>query len=87
MAHISMVKELSSQRKVNTRIFIVLHLMYLKDSHQLLPEQEVPRYDPKAPGVFWSRLPPFMSFHVLSCPQSGGVKDVIAGPFPRRLGE
>eukprot|EP00066_Takifugu_rubripes_P002372 XP_003964276.2 PREDICTED: glycine N-acyltransferase-like protein 3 [Takifugu rubripes] len=42
MAQISMVKEVSSQRKVNTRTFIVLHLMYLIDSHHLLPEQEVP---------------------------------------------
>lgn len=57
MAHTSMVKEVSSQRKVNTRTFTVVHLMYLIDSHHLLPEQEVPRYDPKAPGVLWSHLP------------------------------
>lgn len=82
MDHISMVKEVSSQRKVNTRTFTVVHLMYLMDSQHLLPEQEVPRCDPKAPRVFWSHLPqefhtqpcPFMSLHVLSCPFMSTVR-------------
>uniref|UniRef100_H3DGU6 Glycine N-acyltransferase-like protein n=1 Tax=Tetraodon nigroviridis TaxID=99883 RepID=H3DGU6_TETNG len=41
-ADTSMLKELSSQRGVNIRIFTVVHLMYLPDSHQLLPQEKVP---------------------------------------------
>lgn len=51
-----MLKEMSSQRGVNIRTFISVHLMYLSDSHHLLPEDEEPRYDPKVACVFWSHL-------------------------------
>lgn len=41
-AHTSMLKEVSCQRRVNIRTFTSVHLMYLSDSHHLLPEDEVP---------------------------------------------
>lgn len=52
-SHTSVLKEVSSQRGVNIRTFTLTHLMYLSDSHHLLPEdEEVPRYDPEAAGGF-----------------------------------
>lgn len=51
-SHLPMLKEVSSQRGVNIRTFTSVHLMYLSDSHHLLPEDEVPRYDPKVACVF-----------------------------------
>lgn len=47
-AHTSMLKEVASQRRVNNRTFTFVHLMYLSDSHHLLPEEKIPRYDPNS---------------------------------------
>lgn len=41
-AHTSMLEEVASQRRVNIRTFTTVHLMYLSDSHHLLPEEEIP---------------------------------------------
>lgn len=43
-----MLEEVASQRRVNIRTFTTVHLMYLSDSHHLLPEEEIPRYDPNS---------------------------------------
>lgn len=50
IAHASMLKEISSQRGVNVSTSALVHLMYLSDNHQLLPEDKVPRYDPRVEG-------------------------------------
>lgn len=52
-SYTSMLKEVSSQRNVNVRPFVSVHLMYLSDSQRLIPEQEVPRYDSKVAHVFF----------------------------------
>lgn len=66
-ADTSMLKELSSQRGVNIRIFTVVHLMYLPDSHQLLPQEKVPRYGPKVEGGICSPLLLRSSTHRWHC--------------------